>query len=435
MYSPDGKNPTYLDREFEVEVRKRHLSGIQEGNFTYEWSVLGRVGTSDSNVGYNVSNLRITPNGNKCKVTPKSSYDGYTVNNAILCKVFLDDVQVCILHMPINMYLNRYGNSAINGWNGNSVQVDNEGGYILAPQIGAGVKNDDNSFTGMVMGRVEKFNSGTDVGLVGYHKGKRSIFLDAETGNATFGAAGNGQILITPESGQLKSGNYNTTNKTGMLIDLDDPYIKFGSGNFSVGADGKLIANDVKITGGQITIGNTTITSEEVRLLKGAIGVDSKGNDVVLADRIVASEAEIGNLNATTATITGRLDATEASIGNLEATDISFKNSLNSINGNITLINGKVTAAEGEINDLKTATISADRITAGIINGTAVDWDFYTLLTNITPRTATITIYVPVEDSEGNLVRFTTKQVDVVTGISTEKYHMNLLSSFSVSDD
>lgn len=367
VYSSDGKNPTYLNREFEVEVRKRHLSGVQEGNFTYEWSVLGRVGASHSSVGYNVSNLRITPNGNKCKVTPKSSYDGYTVNNAILCKVFLDGIQICVLHMPINMYLNRYGNSAINGWNGNSVQVDNEGRYILAPQVGAGVKNDDNTFTGMIMGKVQTYRSGSDVGLVGYHKGVRSIFLDAETGNATFGAAGNGQILITPESGQLKSGNYSTTNKTGMLIDLDDPYIKFGSGNFSVGADGKLIANDVKITGGQITIGNTTITSEEVRLLKGAIGVDSKGNDVVLADRIVASEAEIGNLSVKTAeveetlTVHGKLIANKANITDLTAGTLVVGKAANAGHANSSGVAVTITGGL-RADQITSGTISADRI-------------------------------------------------------------------------
>ena len=417
MYSPEGKNPVYLNREFEVEVRKRFVSGVQEDVFTYEWSVLGRIGASNSSIGYNVANLRISPNRNKCKVTPKSSYDGYSVNNAILCKVFLNGTQVCSLHMPINMYLNRYSNSAINGWNGNSVQVDNAGGFILAPQVGAGVKNDDNTFTGMVMGKVQTYGVGSDIGLVAYNKGVRSIFLDAETGNATFGSVGNGQILITPTSGQIRSGNYSTGNKTGMLIDLNDPYIKFGSGNFSVGADGKLIANDVKITGGQITIGSTTITSEEVRLLKGAIGVDSKGNDVVLADRIVASEADIktlntnltttnklivnnqasinslnaktaeiegtlevhGNLiankasiedlNATTVTITGRLDAAEANIDNLESDNIVFSNSISSLDNKITFANGKISAIELEINSIQAGNITIGNNTSGTIGG------------------------------------------------------------------
>ncbi|MBR3673912.1 MAG: hypothetical protein IKN65_06510 [Clostridia bacterium] len=45
----------------------------------------------------------------------------------------------------------------------------------------------DNSFTGMVMGKV-KDSSSTDldmeVGLFGYDHGERTIFLDADTGKA-----------------------------------------------------------------------------------------------------------------------------------------------------------------------------------------------------------------------------------------------------------
>jgi len=48
--------------------------------------------------------------------------------------------------------LNKYGLANINAWDGNSVQVNSEGGYILAPQMGAGVKDSNNNFTGVLMG-------------------------------------------------------------------------------------------------------------------------------------------------------------------------------------------------------------------------------------------------------------------------------------------
>jgi hypothetical protein len=38
------------------------------------------------------------------------------------------------------MILNRYGYSALNGWDGNSIQLNAEGDTILAPQVGAGKK-------------------------------------------------------------------------------------------------------------------------------------------------------------------------------------------------------------------------------------------------------------------------------------------------------
>jgi len=57
------------------------------------------------------------------------------------------------------MYLDTYGNEAINGWDGTSISLGkdkagNDNGTILAPQIGAGIKNSDNTFSGVIMGSV-----------------------------------------------------------------------------------------------------------------------------------------------------------------------------------------------------------------------------------------------------------------------------------------
>jgi len=54
--------------------------------------------------------------------------------------------------MPIHMMLNQYGNAKINGWDGNSIDIDDDGGVVLAPQVGAGRKEPDNTFTGVLMG-------------------------------------------------------------------------------------------------------------------------------------------------------------------------------------------------------------------------------------------------------------------------------------------
>jgi hypothetical protein len=51
--------------------------------------------------------------------------------------------------------LNRYENAAMNDWDGTSIEI-NENGYILTPQIGAGIKTKDtknnNAFTGVLLG-------------------------------------------------------------------------------------------------------------------------------------------------------------------------------------------------------------------------------------------------------------------------------------------
>ena len=103
------------------------------------------------------------------------------------------------------MSLNTFGLASLNAWDGTSVTVDEEGGYIIAPQVGAGEKDDNNRFTGVVMGKTETYTGGAEnekqIGLLGYSHGLQSIFLDSQTGEATFGLPG-GKTL-TPEGNIL----------------------------------------------------------------------------------------------------------------------------------------------------------------------------------------------------------------------------------------
>lgn len=143
---------------------------------------------------------------------------------------------------PIVFVTNRYGYSYLNEWDGNKIYVNEAGDYILSPLVGAGKKEQDNSYTGLLMGSVKE-GLDTKVGLIGLSKGERSIFLDAETGLAEFGVSGKGQIILDPRQNkaELKSGNYDITQGTGMKIDLTTPEIRFGSGNFVVNSDGRAV--------------------------------------------------------------------------------------------------------------------------------------------------------------------------------------------------
>lgn len=150
-----------------------------------------------------------------------------------------------IVHIrPIVLYFNRYEMSNLNAWDGNKVEIGD--GYLLAPQVGAGVKEADNSFTGVVMG-VKKIASTANYrkGLFGYAKGTQSFALDAENGSAIFGKAGTGQIIVDPSekntllyssnyytSYDPNTGlptNYNSKTSQGMCIDLKSGEVHLGS--------------------------------------------------------------------------------------------------------------------------------------------------------------------------------------------------------------
>lgn len=232
LYNSDGKFPQYdtdqgfkIDNIFRCNENGTEFTPVDGSEYTVTASCYG--GVSENSATSNLASCTIvegqddiTPLFRRYVVTPHETYSGQYQNNGIYLEV-KDKSQnlVCEVWIPVYMSLNRYSLASLNKWDGNSIEIkDDEGkrSYILAPQIGAGIKNDDNSFTGIVMGsRFEstedakgKVTEQNDVGLFGYHEGRQSIFLDSKTGNAVFGLPeeqadeGNGnyegRIVLTP---------------------------------------------------------------------------------------------------------------------------------------------------------------------------------------------------------------------------------------------
>lgn len=145
--------------------------------------------------------------GNFIEVIPTDNYDGQVNNNLVVANVFREtdsgNKLEYTVYIPIYLYLNTYGLTALNHWDGNSVEINEDEKYVLAPQVGAGKKNvDDNTFTGVLMGTEKTYNqeNGEEerIGILGYNHGKQSIWMDAETGNT---------ILGLPEDDAVDAGN------------------------------------------------------------------------------------------------------------------------------------------------------------------------------------------------------------------------------------
>lgn len=252
VYQEDGTRPDYDNQPFELIVERREtISG------TVLWTT-SEVGIL-SVLWYSTSGIKsITPQSDKtyiATVIPSQTFDGSDLTCAVVAEVSAGGTSIGFIHIPIYRLINKYGHNALNGWDGNSIQLNANGDTILAPQVGAGKKQSNNTFTGILIGDV-KTGSTTDTGLFGYDEGQRSIFLDAKTGNAQFGKAGDARINIgadkvgiAPRGSIYSSAYYNYTNGipsstagAGMLIDLISPEIRFGSGRFSVDSNGNMTA-------------------------------------------------------------------------------------------------------------------------------------------------------------------------------------------------
>lgn len=299
-YSSDGRYPKYNDsKPFEIQMLQT-INGVKENisllrsnqyGVKFEWYIRGQV--YDTKTGLWVDKAMFTIDEtevleqNKIKLIPVSEYSGECVSTGLecICKKKSDGTTVIgKIHIPIHCMLNRYANAAINGWDGNSVTINDTDGYILTPQIGAGTKNEQNQFTGMLMGSVQDNANGvTKTGLLGYDAGQQSLFLDAESGGAIFGKDLNGQITIDPQSNKsyLFSHNYwqnyndkgfpssyEDSNMTGngLLIDLATPQIKYGDGTkFGIDAQGNLTCRN-------LINSNGVLSMLHIPVKKGSIG-------------------------------------------------------------------------------------------------------------------------------------------------------------------
>lgn len=293
VYTTDGIRPQYDDREPFI------IEGISEdANITY--NLCGTIYGEDKNgvvTWQNKTDLEVNTRKSTAAWTalrPVDRYSGQCVSNAI--EYVFDNGSI---HIPMQLVYNRYGNSAMNGWDGNSISINDDGGFILAPKVGAGRKETNNTFTGMFMGEVkEAGKSKTDVGLMGYVQGQRSLFLNAEDGSAIFGVQEKGQIILDPKADKAyiysnyfwknygqdgKPSSYGSGNENGqgLLIDLTTPAIRYGNGNFEVDANGNLTAKNANISG-SITatsgeIGNFTIEDCLYSGLKNKINANKNG--------------------------------------------------------------------------------------------------------------------------------------------------------------
>lgn len=225
LYNADGRNPLYnknqgiflqvLDGSGEDVTSNRFIEYVAEGGDTQPDFKL--ITEKNDIEGYiSVAGL----GKDHVYILPNDSYSGLYTNNLVHVRIW-NKAQTTVtteVLIPLNLSLNTYGLASLNSWDGNTVRIDEEENYILAPQIGAGEKDSQNRFTGVVMGKVETYDqpdsskTSKEIGLVGYSAGQQSIFLDAESGNAYFGLPESdmgteGRIEMVP-GGESKIGSW-----------------------------------------------------------------------------------------------------------------------------------------------------------------------------------------------------------------------------------
>ena len=158
-----------------------------------------------------------------------------TITNNVLrpCVMYVDGVNMQPVakcdgkyYQSIYICQNRYQMSMLNSWD-NSLTIDEKNGIILSQIVGAGKKNQNNQFSGVLMGEVDSASNENHngYGLYGFHEGAQSFSFNVD-GTAFLGKSGRGRIMFNGDSGTIESASYQSLNgSAGMKIDLDDGFL------------------------------------------------------------------------------------------------------------------------------------------------------------------------------------------------------------------
>lgn len=233
----------------------------------------------------------------------KSPWGGYGLSANSLY-IPEDTVKNCVningvWAQPILVMQGRYDFAMLNDWD-ETFKIDEKQGTILSTMLGAGRKNSDNTYSGVLIGDIKKGtdleNTSSQTGVYGLDHGVISYALK-EDGTATFGAEGKGQININGNSGTIKSAGYSLNNGTKLdlnegtldinfapgriLIEPKDPYLfirtREQNNLIQIGQDESYIQsnNFAAMNGTKLDLANGDL---DIRSSKGHIYASGSGN-------------------------------------------------------------------------------------------------------------------------------------------------------------
>lgn len=162
--------------------------------------------------------------------TPLFGIQGYKEKKEIVISsdlnIYSEDIDYsqAVWSCPILILKNPYFSQVINEWDGKTLGIDEENGTLLSKMLSAGSKNEENKFSGVILGdwlgtNTEKIIT-KNTGLYGFHEGIMS-FCFRDDGTANIGKKGIGQLQFNGNSGVIQSGLYELSlGKQGACLDF-----------------------------------------------------------------------------------------------------------------------------------------------------------------------------------------------------------------------
>lgn len=202
IYDRNGANAKYYKDPY------RLLDSLLEDVPNITWSA--RIRASDDKPEAEARSIEsfyptVTPSG---LLKP---LDMYILGNSIaenFCVYGRNSNNEIVCVMPVLIMQNKYGSAMLNKWDG-GLTIDEKNGTILASMVGAGIKDENNTFSGVLMGDITQAfeDNHNGLGLYGFHQSDQSFGFNID-GTAFIGKAGHGRIWFDGNNGTISSGAY-----------------------------------------------------------------------------------------------------------------------------------------------------------------------------------------------------------------------------------
>lgn len=210
IYDSLGTNPSYYKDPLSLYISNESGTGNNSLVPECHWEIEGEY----------VSIKKETANG-KAQLAPCNMYIT-NFNNYPILKCYNNKNDI-LWYQPIYVGQNRYGSTLLNEWDG-GLEISEKDGTIMSTMIGAGSKDNNNTFSGVLMGNVTqgagiKVESEdqitvphTGIGLYGFHEGAQSFGFNVN-GTAFIGKSGGGRVAFDGNNGFIYSSNWLNSNE------------------------------------------------------------------------------------------------------------------------------------------------------------------------------------------------------------------------------
>lgn len=250
---------------------------------------------------------RVVENNNKSSLALPATY----IETSVCSYLKAVKTKECLWSSPIIIQQYKYESEVLNDWNG-ALKIDEENNTVLAAAAAFGRKESDNSFSGVVLGEVErkfkindKITNEQSTGIIGFHHGAQSYGFH-DDGTAFIGKSGAGRIYFDGDQGVIASNSW--FNATGPIEPNLNSYPASG---LRLGMDGTLYLNNTDENG----------IENHLYFNKNGLNLKTSSINIQLTDKSGGSLQSYINATANSLTSQFRRAATYYCICNTDASN------------------------------------------------------------------------------------------------------------------